>query len=169
MNTNSLTTISSFILLVLIQVLIFNNMYIFGFINPMIYLLFILIYRLDGDQTLFILISFILGFCIDFLSQSGGAHSIATLTVAFIRPLLIKYAFGVISEVPSNFYNDTRKVNKYSFLALVIGIHHLLYFILVYFSSSATYLILKNALLTSVFSLILIALASRFYKKLNDS
>jgi hypothetical protein len=52
-------------------------MFIFGFINPMIYLLFLVVYRFDDDQTLFILLSFVLGFCIDFLSQSGGAHTIA--------------------------------------------------------------------------------------------
>jgi hypothetical protein len=114
-------------------------------------------------------LSFILGFCIDFLSQSGGAHTIASLTIGFVRPLLIKYSFGVTSEAPSTFQNDLRRRNKYLFLALLILIHHLLYFIIVYFNWNAAYLILKNTILTSLFSLILIALISRFYKKLNET
>ena len=169
MNSNVLSLIISFVILVLVQVFLFNNMFIFGFINPMIYLIFLVIYRFDNDQTLFIFLSFVLGFCIDFLSQSGGAHTIASLTIGSLRPLLIKYSFGVTSEVPSTFQNDSRRRNKYIFLTLLILIHHLLYFIIVYFNWSATYLILKNTLLTSVFSLILVALISRFYKKLNDT
>ena len=169
MNSNIITLIISFFIIVLAQVFLFNNMFIFGFINPMIYLLFLVLYRFDDDQTLFILLSFVLGFSIDFLSQSGGAHTIASLTIGFVRPLLIKYSFGVTSEAPSTFQNDLRRRNKYLFLALLILIHHLLYFIIVYFNWNATYLILKNTILTSLFSLILIALISRFYKKLNDT
>ena len=91
MNSNIITLIISFFIIVLAQVFLFNNMFIFGFINPMIYLLFLVVYRFDDDQTLFILLSFVLGFCIDFLSQSGGAHTLASLTIGFVRPLLIKY------------------------------------------------------------------------------
>jgi len=165
MNNSLLPTLGSFIILVFLQVLLFNNMYIFGFINPMIYLLFLVIYRFDGDQTLFILASFLLGFCIDFLSQSGGAHSIATLTIAYFRPQIIRYAFGVTSEIPTGFLNDTRRINKYIFLSILIGLHHFLYYIIVYFNWDAIYLILKYGLFNSVFSLLLITLVSSFYKK----
>ena len=169
MNSSSLQLVSMFVLMVLLQVMLFNNLQLFGFINPMVYLFFIIMYRFESDQTLFILLSFILGFSIDFLSQSGGAHSIATLTIGFLRPLLIRNAFGVTAEIPTSFYNDSRTLNKTIFLALVISIHHLLYFSFVFFNWHAIYLILKNTLLASVFSLILIALLSSFYKKLNDS
>ena len=60
----------------------------------MVYILFLVIYRFDYDQTFFILSSFILGFSIDFLSQSGGAHTISTLTIGFLRPTIIKYIFS---------------------------------------------------------------------------
>ena len=169
MNRSTLTLIFSFVFLVLVQVMVFNNISLFGYVNPMIYLLFLVIYRFDNDQTLLIFLSFILGFCIDFLSQSGGAHMIASLTIGFLRPLIIRYSFGVTSEIPSTFQNDSRIKNKYLFLTIFILIHHLLYFTIVYFSWNAKYLILKNTLLTSVFSLILISLLSRFYKKLNDA
>lgn len=166
MNSNTVILMISFVVLVLVQVLFLSNMFLFGFVNPMIYLLFLVIYRFDNDQTLFIFLSFILGFCIDFLSQSGGAHTIASLTIGFLRPLLIKYSFGVTSEIPSNFQDDSRTRNKYIFLALLVVIHHLLYFIVVYYSWGATYLILKNTILTSVFSLILISLLFHFFKKI---
>src|SRR5210317_1697720 len=136
MNSSSLQLVSMFVLMVLLQVMLFNNLQLFGFINPMVYLFFIIMYRFESDQTLFILLSFILGF-----------------SIGFLCPLLIRNAFGVTAEIPTSFYNDSRTLNKTIFLALVISIHHLLYFSFVFFNWDAIYLILKNTLLASVFSL----------------
>ena len=70
----------------------------------MLYLLFFVFYRFESDQTLFIAFSFLLGFSIDFLSQTGGAHTIATLTTGYLRPLLIRNAFGITVETPQSFF-----------------------------------------------------------------
>ena len=169
MNRNNITLLISFILLVFFQTLVFNNLYLFGFINPMVYVLFLVIYRFDYDQTFFILSSFILGFLIDFLSQSGGAHTLSTLTIGFLRPSIIKYTFSVTSEMPVSFQDDNRIFNKYLFLSTIVGLHHFLYFTLVYFNLEATSLIIKNTSLTFIFSLILISLISIFYSKSNDT
>ena len=169
MNRNNITLLISFILLVFFQTLVFNNLYLFGFVNPMIYILFLVIYRFDYDQSFFIFSSFILGFLIDFLSLSGGAHTISTLTIGFLRPSIIKYTFSVSSEMPVSFQDDNRIFDKYLFLSTIIGLHHFLYFILVYFNLEAISLIIKNTLLTFIFSLILVSLISIFYSKSNDS
>jgi len=169
MNRKSLILLISFITLLFFQVFVFNNMNIFGFINPMIYLVFLVIYDFDSDQTLFILVCFLLGFSTDFFSQSGGAHTIATLTVSFLRPILIRNSYGVTSEVPVSFQADTRKTNKYTFLSLILILHHLIYFSVVFFSLSAIYLIIKNVFLTFIFSLILNVMVLNFYRKSDDS
>ena len=135
----------------------------------MIYLVFLVIYDFDSDQTLFILVCFLLGFSIDFFSQSGGAHTIATLTVSFLRPILIRNSYGVTSEVPISFQADTRKINKYTFLSLILILHHLIYFSLVYFNWNAIYLILRNIFSTFIFSLILSVMVLNFYRKSDDS
>ena len=169
MSKNNFILLISFILLVFFQTLVFNNLYLFGFINPMVYILFLVIYRFDYDQTFLIISSFILGFSIDFFSQSGGAHTISSLTIGFLRPTIIKYIFSVSSEIPVSFQNDNRVLDKYLFLSFIVGLHHFLYFTLVYFNLEATSLIIKNTLLTFIFSLILISLISIFYSKSNDS
>ena len=169
MSKNNIILLLSFILLVFFQTLVFNNLYLFGFINPMVYILFLVIYRFDYDQTFFIISSFILGFSIDFFSQSGGAHTISTLTIGFLRPTIIKYIFSISSEIPVSFQNDNRVLDKYLFLSFIVGLHHFLYFTIVYFNLDAISLIIKNTLLTFIFSLILIFLISIFYSKSNDS
>ena len=95
MNSITLKTFASFVILVLFQVFIFNQMNLFGYINPMLYVLFLVNYRFDRNQTLFIFIGFLLGFFIDLMSQTGGAHTIASLSVSFLRPIIIRNAFGI--------------------------------------------------------------------------
>ena len=133
MNRKSLILLISFFSLLFFQIFVFNNMNIFGFVNPIIYIVFLVIYNFDSDQTLFILICFLLGFSIDFFSQSGGAHTIATLTMSFLRPILIRNSYGVTSEVPVSFHSDTEN-NKYTFLSLIFILHHLIYFSVVFFT-----------------------------------
>ena len=133
MSSITLKTFASFIILVLFQVFIFNQINLFGYINPLVYLLFMVNYRFDGNQTFFIFLGFLLGFSIDLMSQTGGAHTIASLTVSFLRPIIIRYAYGVTAELPKSFRNDSRVLNRILFLLFLIGIHHLIYFVVVYF------------------------------------
>jgi hypothetical protein len=75
----------AFIFLVLIQVLIFNNNFFSGYINPVIYIFFIFIYPLDKEKMMFLIISFFLGLSVDVFSNSGGINAAATLFIAYVR------------------------------------------------------------------------------------
>jgi len=162
MNSINLKTLASFAVLVLVQVLIFNQMNLFGFINPMIYLLFLILYRFDQNQTLFIIMGFLTGFMIDILSQTGGANTIASLSVSYLRPFIIRNTFGISAELLKSFNSDLRTINKSIFLVSFVFIHHLIYFFVLYFSWDAILLILKGTFLTTLFSLILILILSSF-------
>ena len=164
MNSKILKMIGSFVLLILAQVLLFNQINIFGFVNPMLYLLFLVMYPFDKNQTFYIFIGFILGFFIDFLSQTDGAHTIASLTVSYLRPIIMKYSYGLTSEKPKSLLTDPRKTNNFFFLLVFISVHHLIYFAIAYFSADAFLLIIKNSLFTIIFSLILILLISSLYR-----
>ena len=164
MNSITLKTFASFVILVLFQVFIFNQMNLFGYINPMLYVLFLFNYRFDRNQTLFIFIGFLLGFFIDLMSQTGGAHTIASLSVSFLRPIIIRNAFGITAELPKSFQSDPRIINKAVFLLFFILLHHLIYFVVVYFSWDAFSLILKSTSLTAFFSLLLVVIISSLFK-----
>jgi rod shape-determining protein MreD len=164
MNSITLKTFASFVILVLFQVFIFNQMNLFGYINPMLYVLFLVNYRFDRNQTLFIFIGFLLGFFIDLMSQTGGAHTIASLSVSFLRPIIIRNAFGITAELPKSFQSDPRIINKAVFLLFFILLHHLIYFVVVYFSWDAFSLILKSTSLTAFFSLLLVVIISSLFK-----
>ena len=154
----------TFFVLIILQFLVFSNIDFFGFINPFVYLLFLVRYRLDGNQSIFILNSFALGFFVDFILGTAGAHTIATLTVAYLRPLIVGFSFGINADVPYAMIKGTRISNQLTYLGLIIFLHALIYYSISYFSWLAFFQIMKNAFLTSVLTFILIWLILGFYK-----
>lgn len=78
-----------FAVLVLAQVLIFNNIDFSGYINPYIYILFVLLLPFNTPKLIFLLSSFTLGLLIDLFMGTPGVHSSATLLMAFSRPAVM--------------------------------------------------------------------------------
>ena len=154
----------TFFVLIILQFLVFSNIDFFGFINPFVYLLFLVRYRLDGNQSIFILNSFALGFFVDLILGTAGAHTIATLTVAYLRPLIVGFSFGINADVPYAMIKGTRISNQLTYLGLIIYLHALIYYSISYFSWLAFFQIMKNAFLTSVLTFVLIWLILGFYK-----
>ena len=51
MNSTLLANIARFILLLAAQVLLFNRIDLFGYVNPFPYVLFIILYPVNGNKT----------------------------------------------------------------------------------------------------------------------
>ena len=145
-----------------------NNINLFGFINPNLYLLFIIVYRLDGNPTLLIIIGFVMGLLLDLLTQGSGGHTIATLTIAFLRLSIIKFSFGVNYDVPMGMIKGSLLSQRLLYLILMIVIHHLVLYSVVYFSFDNTMTILKNTLFTSLFTFIMVFISLGLYREKND-
>lgn len=151
-----------FIALVLVQVLIFNRMNLFGFINPMVYILFLYWYPVRENRTLLIAVAFALGFVVDLFSDTMAMHTAATLTAAVLRFPLMRFVFGVNLEFQNFRISNSTRVQQITFLALLIVVHHLVFYSLEIFSLTNLLLILKrvflNGLGTFVFSILLASL-----------
>ena len=91
---NSLSYILQLIGWVLLQGILLNNMNLFGYANPALYLLFFMTYPAVADRALLLLLAALSGLAIDTLSNTSGLYSCATLCVVFLRPLLIRLFFG---------------------------------------------------------------------------
>ncbi len=144
-----------FTLLVLVQVLIFNRLNFFGFINPLIYVLFIYWYPIKENRTTFLIVSFLLGLFIDVFSDTLAINAAATVTIAYFRPVIMRFVFGVNYEFQSFKLNSSTKAQQFTFLALLIVIHHLTYFTLEIFSFANSLLIIQKTLMIGLASLIL--------------
>lgn len=144
-----------FLLLVLVQVLVFNRLNFLGFINPMIYILFLYWYPIKQRRSVFIIISFILGLTVDIFSDTVAFHAVACSSMAFSRASIMRFVFGVNYEFQSFRLGNTTKAQQITFLTFLILGHHLIFFLLEIFSLSHLLLLLKKTLLTSAGTLVL--------------
>lgn len=157
--------IISFITLVLVQVLILNNINFLGYINPYIYVLFIVFYPVKNNRMLFIFLSFLLGFCIDLFLDSGGVHAAACVTIAYIRPVVLKFSFGMIYEHQTVKFNNTEFGQRFSYFSILIFTHHLILFSLEIFKISRLLLVLKKTLFSGIFTLIVCLLITIIFSR----
>ncbi|WP_291868314.1 rod shape-determining protein MreD [Maribacter sp.] len=162
-NTNFFINILRFTLLVLVQVMVFNRLNFFGFINPMVYILFLYWFPIKENRAAFIGLSFLLGLSIDFLSDTMAIHAASTVTIAYLRPAIMRFIFGVNLEFQSFRLGNTTKIQQITFLALLIIVHHLVFFTLEVFSFANVLLILKKAFVTGLATLILCLLFSTLF------
>lgn len=162
---NSAVFINSlrFVLLVLAQVLIFNTLNFLGFINPMIYVLFFYWYPIKVNRGLFLLVAFLMGFIVDVFSDTLALHTIASLTVAYARPVMMRFCFGVNYEFQNFSFKNTTKVQRLTFLGLLILVHQIVFFSLEALSISHFVLILKKVFATGIVTLIVCALFSSLF------
>lgn len=144
-----------FFILVLVQVLIFNHIDFLGYINPYIYILFIILFPAKNNRTLFIFIAFLLGFCVDVFSDSGGVHAAACVTLAYVRPIFLKFCFGTVYDYQSIKFNQTDFGSRLTYFSMLVFIHHLVMFSLEIFNISKILLILQKTLFSGIFTILL--------------
>ncbi|MBE0392595.1 rod shape-determining protein MreD [Flavobacterium sp. 7E] len=154
MNSTLLVNISRFILLLAVQIVIFNNMTFLGFIMPFPYLLFIILYPVNGNKSGLLIASFFLGLVMDFFSNSGGIHATACLLLAYMRPSIFKFSFGVSYEYQTIKLNDSLTPERFSFILISVVLHHFTLFILEAFQISFFLDTLIRALLSTAFTTI---------------
>jgi rod shape-determining protein MreD len=162
MNSSFFLNIFRFISLFLLQIIIFNNINLFGFISPFPYVLFIILFPVNGNKSALLISSFFLGLLLDIFSNSGGIHTTASILLAYFRPSIFKFAFGVSYEYQTIKLNDTLTPERFSFLFVAILLHHLVLFILEAFQFSLIFDILLRSItstaLTIIISIIIIYL-----------
>ena len=157
----------NFILLVLIQVFILNNIQLGGFINPYIYVLFILILPFETPNWFLLFIAFILGMSIDLFSHTIGMHSSATVFMAFLRPYILKLISprdGYESEtLPQLKYYGAVWFIRYSFF--LVFAHHLFLFYIEVFRLSNFFATFARVVLSSIFTILLILISQYFFRR----
>jgi len=155
MNSTLLVNIFRFVLLLAVQIIIFNNMNFLGYISPYPYILFIILYPVNGNKSGLLVASFLLGLIMDMFSNSGGIHTTACLVLAYFRPFIFKFSFGLSYEYQTIKLNDVLTPERFSFILLSVVIHHLILFILEAFQFSFILDVLLRTLLSTVFTLLI--------------
>ena len=155
-----------FILLILLQILLFNNIQFSGYVNPYVYLMFILILPVEIPSWLLLLLSFLTGLIMDFFSNSPGMHTFATVLAGFVRPYILR----VISPRDGYEPGSSPSMLTYGFrwfliyTLLFVLIHHTALFYIEVFRFTDFFRTMLRVLLSSLFSVIFILLFE-YYRK----
>lgn len=125
-----------FVLLLLLQVFIVNNIRIGAYINPYVYVLFVLLLPFSVPGWLLLILGFSMGLAVDWFMATPGLHAGATLFLAFMRPAVIRLVSGAQSpdtdESPGMYDKGKRWFLTYSFTLILL--HHTVLFFLEAFS-----------------------------------
>ena len=164
---STLKNIIRFIILILLQVTIFNNIQLSGFINPYLYVLFILLLPFDTPPWLLLVLSFFMGLSIDIFSNTIGIHASACVFMGFLRPYVLNY----ISVRDNYECNIEQGLYVYGFswflkyaLILILA-HHSFLFVVEVFSFQNFGDTIIRILLSSIFTLILVIISQFIISK----
>jgi hypothetical protein len=137
-----------------LQVFILDHINFLDVINPMIYLLFVLLLPINLSTPIYLLIAFAYGLLLDGFQDTGGAHAAACLTLAFSRSALLRLVYGESYQL-KNLKIITSSIDRQLLLvALAVLIHHLVFYSLIIFDGSHLLLILKYTTMVGLASVL---------------
>ncbi len=131
-----LQNIGRFVLLMLLQILVLNHIYLGGYITPFLYVLFVLMLPAGMNRMGLLVVAFFAGLCLDIFCNMMGIHACCCTAVALCR---IAFGDRILTggEEMTIDSPDLRSVGFQTFapyLFLMLLIYHLLYFFVVIFS-----------------------------------
>jgi len=165
MNNIALNIVLRFVGLVLLQVIICSNINFLGYLNPYVYVIFMFLYPITNNRVLFIFLSFSIGLSIDIFLDSGGVHAAASVAIAYVRPLFLKFSFGAAYEYQAVKFSNTNFSQRVIYFLLLIVIHHAILFSLVVFDKNEGLMVVKQTLYSSAFTLIVCLLLTSLFSK----
>ena len=153
-----------FLVVILFQVLVMDNVMINGYMIPYVYILFILLMPFETPRWTQLMMGFLLGMGIDLFLNTPGMHTAATVLVAFIRPYLLNLLAPRDGYEPDSF----PRIHYYGFLwflkytLMIVVIHHFFLFYLEVFQLKDFLTTLLRVILSSILSTSTIILSQYF-------
>ncbi|HUW92497.1 MAG TPA: hypothetical protein VMV74_04995 [Bacteroidales bacterium] len=143
-----------FILLILLQLLVFNNIQFSGYVNPYVYVMLIIILPLSMPSWIVLIIAFLAGFIIDAFSGTMGVHTFATVMAGFVRPWIISLNMTHEAADPDTSPSVQNNGLRWFFLfaGMIVLVHHLSLFYVEVFSFTGFFRTLLRVLLSTLFT-----------------
>lgn len=149
--------IGRYILMMLLQVLLFDQLQLWGVCHPYIYILCLMMMPITLPHNVDMLIGAGVGLLMDVFCNSLGVHTAACILLMFIRPYLI----GAI-------VNDKDRLNEQislrsigmealiKYVVILVLVHHLMVFMLAAWSWSHFGFVLLETLVSSIITCLII-------------
>jgi rod shape-determining protein MreD len=163
--------IGRFVLLMLMQLLVLNNVYLGGYVMPMLYVLFILMLPTDTKRLPMLLMAFGTGLLMDIMSGALGFHALACTVVAMMRitfaDRILTRGENVVIAVPGIFSVTLQYFVSY--LLVLYGAFYLVYYTAELFSFRGLGGVLLATVCSTVVSTLLAVLYQWIFLKREES
>lgn len=152
-----LQNIFRFIVLVLVQVYLLDNIQFIGYVNPMIYVLFILSLPARMNRSAMLLLAFALGLTIDMFSDTMGLHTFATVLMAFLRTPIIRIFVSLDEGANPAPSFSTFGVSTYiKYVISMVFVHHTVLFSMESFSLFNLHLLIPKIFISLTVTVLII-------------
>lgn len=158
--------IGRYIVVMLLQVLLFDQLQLFGVCHPYIYILCLLMMPITLQHSLDMIIGAVVGIIMDVFCNSLGVHMAACILLMFLRP----YVLGaVVSDKDRlNEQINLRTIGMEAFVkyvVILVVIHHLTVFMLAAWSwSHIGFVLIETVVSSLVTGLVIIGYNALTYK-----
>lgn len=158
-----------FLSLAAVQVLLLNNLYLWQYINPLLYLYFIIKLPFNTPRWMLLVLGFAMGLTIDLLCGTPGMNAAATLLAAFVRPLALQIATGR-RDPDSDNLPSVREMRSawYVFVVILVVVHHLALFLLEDFGNGRFAIVATRTLITGAVSVAMIGLTEYLFVRVKN-
>jgi len=147
-----------FFLLLILQLFVLNNIQLSGYVNPYLYILFIMTLPFEAPIWIVLLSSFSMGILIDMFNDTGGLHASVCVFVAYIRKPILRFISPRegydASAVPTLNYLGFGWYIWYA--GLMVFIHHFTFFYLEAFRFSEFFKTLWRVISSGTLTLVFI-------------
>ncbi|MCT4614255.1 MAG: rod shape-determining protein MreD [Marinifilaceae bacterium] len=153
-----ISNIIRFLAIIIFQVAVLNNIQFNGYINPYVYILFIMMLPVDIPKVLSLILSFVLGISVDIFCNTPGIHASACVFLAFVRPNIL----SLMAQRDGYENNSSPSMKDFGFswffkyTILTTIIHHSFLFLVEVFSLSNFADTLLRILLSSFFTILIL-------------
>ena len=143
-----------YIIVMLLQVLLFDQLQLLGVCHPYIYILCLLMMPITLPHSADMLIGAGVGLVMDVFCNSLGIHTASCILIMFVRPYLL-----------GAFFNDKERLNEQislraigmealiKYVATLVVMHHLMVFLLAAWSWSHIGFVLLETLVSSIITI----------------
>lgn len=142
-----LRNIIRFVLLLLLQVFVLNNILLHQLVSLNLYMLFVLLLPFNLPRPALMLLALLMGLSLDMFMNTEGMHAAACVFIAYLRPFVINIlspqgGFETTQKTPSMTSMGVSQFLIYA--AILVFVHNLVFFLLeVYGFGNIFYLLLK--------------------------
>ena len=146
-----------YIIVMLLQVLLFDQLQLFGVCHPYIYILCLLMMPITLPRSVEMIIGAVAGLVMDIFCNSLGVHMAACIFMMFVRPYLVGALVNDKDRLNEQISSRTLGPEAmFRYVVILVILYHFTVFMLAAWSWSHIGFVLLETLVSSIISIIVI-------------